>query len=95
MRNTACVVDSDGTMSIDLSCSVNDVVQRCPDSLPVFAAYGLDTCCRGNLSVREAALDAGVDPAMIADALEATLAESRPVITPIATTPRTSCGCAT
>ena len=82
MVNTACAIGVDGTPRIDLSCSVNDVIQRCPDTLPVFSAYGLDTCCRGNLSVRDAALDANVDPSVLETALRETLAANDPVITP-------------
>ena len=93
MSNAACTIDSKGISRVDQSCSVNDIIQRNPDSLPVLAAYGLDTCCRGNLSLYDAALDAGVEPAMIVDALEESLAANTPIITPLNTAPRSSCGC--
>ena len=88
MSNSACTIDSKGISRVDVSCSVNDIIQRNPDSLPVLAAYGLDTCCRGNLSLRDAALDAGVDPSMIVEALEESLAVNTPVITPLKNAPR-------
>ena len=80
--NTPCTFASDGTPIIDLLCSVNEVIQRSPDTLPVFSAYGLDTCCRGNMTVRDAAQDAGVDPVVLQQALEATIASNTPDITP-------------
>lgn len=80
--NTACTIDHTGTPGINLSCSVNDVIQRSPDTLPVFAAYGLDTCCRGAMSVHDAACDAGVEPAVLEHALRATLLANAPDIAP-------------
>jgi iron-sulfur cluster repair protein YtfE (RIC family) len=93
MSNLACTIDSNGKARVDSDCSVNDIIQRFPDALPVLAAYGLDTCCRGNLSLHDAALDAGVEPSMVVDALEETLATHVPAITPLKTAQRSSCGC--
>ncbi len=43
---------------LDTTMSVNDMVQLKPETLTVFAQYGLDTCCRGNMSIENAAVDA-------------------------------------
>lgn len=84
--NTASAAVNDSTILNDLSVSVNEVVRRFPDSLPVFAAYGLDTCCRGNMSVSDAAADAGVDPVVLVEALRETIRCKSPVIV-------SGCGC--
>ena len=95
MSTTINTMPSGNINDIDLTWSVNAFILRYPDALPVFAAYGLDTCCRGALSVHDAALDAGVDPAMIVAALRETVTTNSPCITPLeSTTPRSSCGCA-
>lgn len=78
--DTTAASDARTTPFTDLSASVNDVVQRYPNTLPVFAAYGLDTCCRGNMSIEDAASDAGIEPAVLADALRATVQQAEPAI---------------
>ena len=45
---------------IDARKSVNEVILRYPPAVTVFKAFGMDTCCRGNLSLEAAALSAGV-----------------------------------
>jgi regulator of cell morphogenesis and NO signaling len=48
-------------MKIDPKLTLNQLIQRHPDVLPVLAAAGIDTCCGGALSLEEAARRAGVD----------------------------------
>ncbi len=50
---------SKASVSPDLT--VNQVVQRVPAAVTVFARHGIDTCCGGNLAVGEAARRHGVD----------------------------------
>jgi iron-sulfur cluster repair protein YtfE (RIC family) len=40
---------------IEAEDTLNAVVARYPTTLPVLTAHGLDTCCGGALSLREAA----------------------------------------
>lgn len=35
--------------------TLNEIVARNPQSLPVLNSWGLDTCCGGGLSLRESA----------------------------------------
>lgn len=42
--------------------TVNETVQRYPDTLPHFAALGIDTCCGGAKPIQEAARRHGADP---------------------------------
>lgn len=60
--------------TIDINCSVNDTVLKTPETLTVFAEYGLDTCCRGAMSIRDAAADAHIDVAQLAADLHAVTA---------------------
>ena len=41
--------------SIDARSTVNDIVARYPSTLPVFNAFGIDTCCGGAIPVTEVA----------------------------------------
>lgn len=49
--------------------SVNDTIARFPDTLSVFDAFGIDACCGGAASVREAACRDGADPEALVMAL--------------------------
>ena len=42
------------------SSTVNDLVARHPQSLPVLAELGIDTCCGGTTSLNDAAAAAGI-----------------------------------
>lgn len=57
------------TQGIPLETTINDLVQSKPDSLPLLTEFGIDTCCGGGSSLREAALEAGVDPEQVVAAL--------------------------
>jgi len=50
---------------LDQTLTVNEIVKRVPFAIATLAAYGIDTCCRGNESLDRAAAEAGVDPAAL------------------------------
>jgi iron-sulfur cluster repair protein YtfE (RIC family) len=56
--------------------TVNEVIQRYPVTLTIFHLHGMDTCCRGNLLVGEAAKDANVDAATLYAELELITADA-------------------
>lgn len=56
--------------SIDARSTVNDIVARYPSTLPVFNAFGIDTCCGGALPVSEAASRHGIPLNALRSALE-------------------------
>ena len=62
--------------ALDERTTVNDAVQRYPETLPVFRAFGIDTCCGGPLPLSEAATRHGYDVSDVMDALRAALRTS-------------------
>ena len=56
--------------SIDARSTVNDIVARYPSTLPVFNAFGIDSCCGGGLAVSEAAARHGIPLNALRSALE-------------------------
>ena len=56
--------------ALDVSTSVNDVLTQYPEAVSVFNAFGIDACCGGAASLREAARRDGVDLAELLAALE-------------------------
>jgi regulator of cell morphogenesis and NO signaling len=48
--------------SLDLDTSVNDVLRCHPAAVRAFNAFGVDACCGGAASLRDAARDAGLLP---------------------------------
>jgi iron-sulfur cluster repair protein YtfE (RIC family) len=40
--------------------TVNTTIQRFPSTVEVFNQYGIDACCGGAATLREAALEAGI-----------------------------------
>ena len=67
MSNPACSFDDP---RIEVACSVNDVLLRHPETVAVFNAFGIDSCCRGDASLHEAAHDAGLLPETLLFALK-------------------------
>lgn len=59
---------------IDPDWSVNATIQRFPSTVAVFNEYGVDACCGGAATLREAALEAGVAADQLLDALESAAA---------------------
>jgi iron-sulfur cluster repair protein YtfE (RIC family) len=56
---------------ITMSSTVNDVLRDYPATGAIFNAYGVDTCCRADLPLRDAAAEAAVDADILLAMLEA------------------------
>jgi regulator of cell morphogenesis and NO signaling len=56
--------------AIDVSTTVNDVLKQYPGTVSIFNAFGIDACCGGAASLREAARRDGVDLAELLAALQ-------------------------
>lgn len=56
--------------ALDVSTAVNDVLKQYPETVSVFNAFGIDACCGGAASLREAARRHGVDLAELLAALQ-------------------------
>ena len=54
---------------IDCAQTVNEIVARYPETLPVFSAWGIDTCCGGQHAVDEVVRRHGLDGQRLCDAL--------------------------
>lgn len=54
----------------DPSLTVNDVLARWPATLPLLNSLGIDTCCGGTDSLRDAAQRAGVPLPVLLAAVE-------------------------
>jgi iron-sulfur cluster repair protein YtfE (RIC family) len=69
-----------GASPLDPSLSVNEVLARWPAAVAPLNALGVDCCCGGGASLREAAASAGVslDDLLDALALHAVPAAARP-----------------
>lgn len=57
-------------MMIDTSSSVGQIASAVPASMRVFEKWGIDYCCRGNISLVEACNTAGVEVATVVEAIE-------------------------
>ena len=55
----------------NLDRTVNATVLQCPSTLPVFKAFGIDACCGGALTLRDAAARHRVDTDILLRALHA------------------------
>jgi regulator of cell morphogenesis and NO signaling len=62
------------TKEIDPSLTINEIVARHPETIPVFNRFGLDTCCGGGVRVDEAAQRDGVDLETLRAALNQAIA---------------------
>ena len=54
---------------VRLEMTVNDALRRIPNAGLVFNAFGVDACCGGANTLDAAARDAGIDAAVLLDAL--------------------------
>ena len=59
--------------TIDTTVSVNEMVARHPETMPVFNRFGLDTCCGGGAPIAEAARRDGADLDALVKALREAL----------------------
>ena len=66
-------------MTPNASLSINEIIRRIPSSIAALTAYGIDTCCGGEISLTERAKEIGVAPEEILRAITAasTAGESR------------------
>jgi regulator of cell morphogenesis and NO signaling len=62
--------------TIDTSVSVNEMVARHPETMPVFNRFGLDTCCGGGAPIAEAARRDGAKLGDLVQALEGAIASA-------------------
>ena len=60
--------------TLDCSQTVNAIVAAHPATLPVFTAWGIDTCCGGKHAVDEVVRRHGLDGAALCTALGAAIA---------------------
>ncbi len=56
---------------IAVTSTVNELLAQYPSTAAILNAYGVDTCCGGTLSLRDAASDAGADLTTLLAMLEA------------------------
>ena len=61
MTQSPTTTESASPVSIDASWSVNDVIRTYPETVGVFNASGIDSCCRGNETLESAANDAAIN----------------------------------
>ena len=61
---------------IDPTMTINEIVARHPETIPVFNRFGMDTCCGGGVSVEEASRRDGLDLATVIAALREALGRS-------------------
>jgi iron-sulfur cluster repair protein YtfE (RIC family) len=55
---------------VDPTLTVNEVLARWPGTIPLLNALGIDTCCGGGESLRDAARSAGVPLPVLLAAVE-------------------------
>ena len=55
---------------LDAEWSVNETIRRFPATVTVFNEFGVDACCGGAATLREAALEAGIPLGQLLAALE-------------------------
>jgi iron-sulfur cluster repair protein YtfE (RIC family) len=54
------------TLPFPLSRSVNDILREYPGAVTLLSARGIDSCCRGNDSLADAAAGLGLDATALA-----------------------------
>lgn len=62
------------TISLAADDTLNELVARAPEALPVLQSLGLDTCCGGGLTLAAVAEHHGLDLAELLGTLRAALA---------------------
>ena len=56
--------------TLDTRMTVNEIVARYAETIPVFNRFGMDTCCGGGVSVDQAARREGVEVEAVLAALQ-------------------------
>jgi iron-sulfur cluster repair protein YtfE (RIC family) len=54
---------------LDTTMTINEIVARFAETMPVFNRFGLDTCCGGGVTVEEAARRDDIDVDVVLAAL--------------------------
>lgn len=62
------------TTQLDLSLTINEIVAKYPQTIPVFNRFGFDTCCGGGITVPDAARRDRIDLDAVLTALHEALA---------------------
>ena len=62
---------------VDETRSVNELLRDHPETAVVFNAFGIDACCGGARSLRDAAVDDGAELAILLGTLERTILQPR------------------
>jgi iron-sulfur cluster repair protein YtfE (RIC family) len=57
-------------MQVDAGMTLNEIVLHRPEAVAILTRYGMDTCCGGALTLRDAAERHGVDLAALLEELE-------------------------
>ena len=65
---------STAATTLDCARTVNEIVARFPETLPVFSAWGIDTCCGGQHSVEEVVRRHRLDGQALCEALTGAIA---------------------
>ena len=68
------------TFSIDADSVINDVISRYPATISVFNYFGIDACCGGNATIREAAMNDFVDPEVVVESLRSAARYDRSMV---------------
>lgn len=63
------------TTPVTATATLNDIVARYPQTLPVLQRFGLDTCCGGSLPLQTAVEHHGLDLDQVLAALQAVTRE--------------------
>lgn len=75
---TTSVTTAGGRSGISPEDTLNTIVARYPEALPVLQRFGLDTCCGGALPLATAAAHHGLDVEELRSALQIALSDVHP-----------------
>jgi regulator of cell morphogenesis and NO signaling len=64
-------LSNSATRLVDPAWTVNELISRFPECMPLLNAHGVDTCCGGELPLDRAAREAGMAQRRLLDLLEA------------------------
>ncbi len=59
---------------LDTTMTINEIVARFAETMPVFNRFGMDTCCGGGVTVDEAARRDGIEAEAVYAALHEAIA---------------------